>query len=190
MSAAEIAMVVEGWATLAGLMVVIAGAAFAGVQLRQEARSRHLQAMMAVFAEIRPPAVARAQQDLMRFPDGFSGEELTPDQLSVLVQVTTSFGRLGNLLETGMLQEADVFRNSAFSRGSIDVWEKIKHIARGERPTIRYNAVAIEYVAARAQDYLLREEFKRYSNIPVFDADHDALEALESRIRQVRGVAG
>ncbi len=33
MSAAELATVVEGWATLAGLMVVTAGAVFAGAQL-------------------------------------------------------------------------------------------------------------------------------------------------------------
>ena len=45
MSATELAAVVEGWATLVGLMVVIAGAAFAGVQLRQEAKARKLQAM-------------------------------------------------------------------------------------------------------------------------------------------------
>ncbi len=52
MSAAEIATVVEGWATLAGLMVVVAGAVFAGVQLRQEAKARHLQAILAVLSDI------------------------------------------------------------------------------------------------------------------------------------------
>ena len=40
MNAAEIATVVEGWATLAGLMVIVAGAVFAGVPLRQEAQGQ------------------------------------------------------------------------------------------------------------------------------------------------------
>ena len=53
MSAMDLATVVEGWATVAGLMVVIAGAVFAGVQLRQQAKAQSFQTLMAVLKEVR-----------------------------------------------------------------------------------------------------------------------------------------
>ena len=189
MSATELATVVEGWATMAGLLVVIAGAVFAGVQLRQEAKSRRLQALMAVFADIRPPAVATAQRTLAALPDGFNLDELDPDAHNAVVATITSFGRLGDLLSAGMVHEGDIFPYLALSRGSIDAWEKVKHLSRGERPAMRYNAVAFEYLAARAQAYLLREGVSRYGVVPLFDADHDALTAVESQIADARALA-
>ena len=104
MSAAEIATVVEGWATLAGLMVVIAGATFAGVQLRQEARSRHLQAVMAMLSNVRPPEVRFAWETVRSLPDGFYGQNLPSQDRRALVSVIGSYNRLGNLLAAGLIK--------------------------------------------------------------------------------------
>jgi len=189
MSATALATVVEGWAKVAGLLVMIAGAIFAGVQLRQEARARHLQAMMAVFADIRPPEVAYAQQVVGALPDGFTVDDLDPDSFNAVVRTVTSFARLGDLLKAGMVDERDIFTHGAFSMGSVDAWEKVKHLARGENARVRYNGPSMEYLAGRAQAYLLREGVAQYGKVPFFDADREALQSVEGRIAQARAVA-
>ena len=65
MSAAELATVVEGWATLAGLMVVVAGATFAGVQLRRDSKSRRLQALVDLYSVIWPKEMPAAVASLL-----------------------------------------------------------------------------------------------------------------------------
>ena len=54
MSAVDLAAIVEGWATLAGLIVVALGAVFAGRQLRRESQARRLQALVALYADVWP----------------------------------------------------------------------------------------------------------------------------------------
>lgn len=179
MSAAEIATVVEGWATLAGLMVVIAGAVFAGVQLRQEARARHLQAILAVLSDIRPPEINRAQLALMSLPDGFGISDLSKDAVDDITMVMASYGRLGTLLAMGMVEDRDIFRFPALSGGAIDVWEKVKHVARVG--TGLHASKYIEFLAGRSQAYIERKGLSELRSIPRFDADPDVLEAIGSR---------
>ncbi len=185
MSAAELATVVEGWATLAGLMVVVAGAMFAGVQLRQEAKARHLQAILAVLSDIRPPEINRAQAVLMSLPDGFRVSD-TPDAIEDVTMVMASYGRLGTLLAMGMVEERDIFRFPALSGGAIEVWEKVKHLARADPSLIglgtglrasRY----VEFLAGRSQAYIERKGLSELESIPTFDADPDVLEAIGGR---------
>lgn len=186
MSAAELATIVEGWATLAGLMVVVAGAVFAGVQLRQEAKARHLQAILAVLSDIRPPEINRAQLALMSLPDGFGVSDLSKDAVDNMTMVMASYGRLGTLLAMGMVEERDIFRFPALSGGAIDVWEKVKHVARaGESVaglgTGLHAAKYVEFLAGRAQAYIERKGLSELRSIPRFDADPDVLEAIGSR---------
>ena len=198
MNAAELATVVEGWATVTGLMVVIAGAVFAGVQLRQEARARRLQAMMAVLSDIRPPNVTPAQQRVMSLPDGFSREELSPESRNDLLAVTASYGRLGTLLAAGMVREDDIFRLPVFSVYAIEMWEKIKHLERGQgidgsvlgpnMPAVRI-PMFVEFLASRAQAYLAREGVKQFGGLPRFDADPTLMASINSQITQARAVA-
>ncbi len=189
MSAAEIATVVEGWATLAGLMVVVAGAVFAGVQLRQEAKARHLQAILAVLSDIRPPGINRAQQALKSLPDGFGMGELSKDAIDDVTMVMASYGRLGTLLAMGMVEDRDIFRFPALSGGAIEVWEKVKHLARagaqgyGLGSGLRAGKY-IEFLAGRSQAYIERKGLSELRSIPSFDADPRVLEAIGSRVAQ------
>ncbi|MCH8973717.1 MAG: hypothetical protein IH869_01465 [Chloroflexi bacterium] len=194
MSAAELATIVEGWATLAGLMVVVAGAVFAGVQLRQEAKARHLQAILAVLSDIRPPEINPAQYTLMSLPDGFGPSDLSKGALDDVTMVMASYGRLGTLLAMGMVEERDIFRFPALSGGAIEVWEKVKHVARADAPgtgmgTGLNAARYIELLAGRAQAYIERKGLSELRSIPTFDADPGVLETIGSRLAQVRAGA-
>lgn len=189
MSASDLASVVEGWATLAGLIVVIVGAIFAGVQLRQEAKSRHLQAIMGVLSDIRPPEVFLAQQIISSIPDGFAWDDLSQEASTALLRVTMSYGRLGNLLAAGMVDGRDIFPHLVFSAGAIEFWEKVKHWARSD-PRLAQSGLKlgmlVEFLAARAQDYLEREGVKQFGNLPIFDADPNFLDSIANRVEAAR----
>ena len=181
MSAAELATVVEGWATLVGLFVIVVGAAFAGVQLRQEAKARKLQALMSVLTDIRGPEVVKAWQVFSSLPDGFDARELTEDELFAVRLVSSSYARLGTLLAVGAVEERDIFPHITFSRGAIEAWEKLKHVSRAGEVNLVGRVVPTtifqEQLAARAQAYLLREGVELYGSVPLFDADWGALDA-------------
>ena len=191
MNATELATVVEGWATLVGLMVVVAGATFAGVQLRQDVRSRRLQAIMAVLSNVRTPEVGLAWERVRALPDGFDLTGLPdPDRDSVQL-VAGSFNRLGNLLAAGLVREEDIFPFMTFSRGAVDAWEKTKHVGR----TGLYagsglpSTLFFEYLAGRAQDYLEREGVQRFGAIPVFDADPAIMARVAREVSEARSAA-
>lgn len=196
MSAAELATVVEGWATLVGLFVIVVGATFAGVQLRQEAKARKLQALMSVLTDIRGPEIIKAGQVVRALPDGFDYRELSGDDLFAVRLVAGSYARLGTLLAVGAVEERDVFPHLTFSRGAIEAWEKLKHLAR----TAGFSGVLsetgaftttlfFEQLAARAQAYLLREGVEQFGSVAMFDADLDALNAVGEQVKQARGMA-
>ena len=191
MTAAELATVVEGWATLVGLFVIVVGAAFAGVQLRQEAKARKLQALMSVLTDIRPPEVTQAAQVVRSLPDGFDPSELTEDEQVAVLLVAGSYARLGTLLAIGALEERDIFPHVTFSRGAIEAWEKFKHVSRtGQDGLGALNpSLFHEQLAARAQAYLLREGVERFGNAPLFDADLEALDAMGEQVAQARAMA-
>ena len=192
MSATELAVVVEGWATLAGLLVVITGAVFAGVQLRQEAKARKLQALMAVLTNIRPPEVTKAWPIMRALPDGFDPQTLTHDEQEAVLLVFASFGRLGTLLAAGAVDEKDIFPHLTFSKGAIDAWEKMKHLAGGDGASFSgalNPTVYQELLAIRAQAYLLREGAERFGSIPQFTPDWPALNALGEQIATARAAA-
>lgn len=191
MSAAEIAAVVEGWATLATLLVIVVGAAFAGVQLRQEAKARKLQALVSVLTDIRGPEVVKAWHAVSSLPDGFEFSELTEDEQIAARLVSSSYSRLGTLLAVGAVEERDIFPHLTFSRGAIEAWEKLKHVPqmRHGQPVLP-TSIFHEQLAARAQAYLLREGVERFGSVPSFDADWDALNAMGERVRQARATAG
>ena len=188
MSASEIATVVEGWATLVGLFVVIAGALFAGIQLRQEAKARHLQAIMAVLTNIRPPEVTHAMSVLASLPEGFEFQELDPATRDAIQTVGSSYGRLGILLAEGLVKERDIFPHPYLSRGAIDAWEKVKHLTRtgstigGELSLGMYG----ELLASRAQNWLEREGVKTFGDIPFFDADPTVLQSIALEVQEAR----
>ena len=192
MDAAELATVVEGWATLAGLMVVIAGALFAGIQLRQEAKSRHLQVLVTVFENIRSRDVVGAWRTVLGLPDGFVLKDISEGEREAAFLVFNAYGRLGMLLALGAVNERDIFPDPALSRQSIEVWEKVKTSLRQPRPDrgplqeAIPNAIYLEQLAAQAQDYLLLHGAKRFGAIRVFDADWNALTALGQRVDEAR----
>ena len=190
MNATELAGIVEGWATLGGLFVLIAGAIFAGSQLRQEARARHLQAVMAVLSDIRPPAVVLATQRLGDLPDGYALSELNQEDRDAHLLVGSSYGRLGTLLAMGLVEERDIFPFLALSRGAIDVWEKMKHATgAGEAGRGLANAMFNEFLAARAQAYLEREGVKTFGRLRTFESDPDVLARVGSAVQQARATA-
>ena len=184
MSATDLAVVVEGWATFAGLIVVALGAAFAGVQLRRQAKARHLESVMAVLSDVRPLEVAKAWEVFRSLPDGFDLWALQEDEHDAAMIVLASYSRLGNLLAAGFVEERDIFPHITFSIGAIDTWEKVKHLSRTDpRAGVLAPGMFIEFLASRAQDYLARKGVGQFGGIPVFDADRSVLDAFGKRVR-------
>ena len=72
-------------ATLATLIIVTIGVTFAALQVRQEALTRHLQAVSAPWAEIWPPEASQAYPLLQRVPARFYDAEMT-DELIVAIR--------------------------------------------------------------------------------------------------------
>lgn len=195
MSATDLATVVEGWATLAGLVVVIAGAVFAGVQLRRESDARRLQAMVTILSDIRPPEVSMAWETVAAVPHGTEFADIPPDARKAAMLVGMSYARLGNLLALGVLREEDVLIDLGLSRGAIEAWEKLEpYVAgvnsfRSSRLLGLTNAIYFEQLALRAQNFLLREGEKRFGGMPHFEADWDALGAMAERVTLARASA-
>ncbi len=196
MSATELATVVEGWATLAGLIVVITGAAFAGVQLYRESQARRLQALVALYADVWPVEANREARIVMSLPDGFEYESLQPGQQDAIRDTAARFERLGFLLKMGAVRGEEIFRSPPFGRAAIAQWEKLKHALRGGGGPFGQSITAdlpgplhFEYLAWRAQQYLLRHGVEDFGAIPVFDADWDALSATFREAQQARAKA-
>ena len=164
-----------------------------GVQLRQEAKARKLQALMSVLADIRPPEVVKAWHVMSSLPVGFDVRELTDDELFAVRLVSSSYSRLGTLLAVGAVEERDIFPHITFSRGAIEAWEKIKHVSRTDEVglvgRVVPSTILQEQLAARAQAYLLREGVERFGSAPFFNADWDALDAMGERVKQARVTA-
>ena len=79
-----------------------------------------------------------------------------------------------------------------FSAGAIEHWEKVKHWARSDEG-LEQNGLKlgmfVEFLAARAQDYLAREGVKQLGNMPVFDADPNVLEVVREQVALARATA-
>jgi len=73
-------------------------AMFAGLQFRQEARSRYLQAMISLFSDIRPIGAVRAFRGVMALPDQFDFEGLGQKTREEVVPVLTDTGDWGYCL--------------------------------------------------------------------------------------------
>ena len=196
MSAAELATVIEGWATLTGLIVVALGAAFAGVQLYRESQARRLQALVALYADVWPLEADRETRIVASLPDGFDYGQLEPQQQEAVRHITQRFNRLGFLLKMGVVRGKDIFPNVRFGRSAIFQWEKLKHTMRGGAGPFPGGAIGelpgplhFEYLAWRAQEYLLRHGVEEFGEIPVFDADLDALAATFKEAQRVRAGA-
>ncbi|MDA1174980.1 MAG: hypothetical protein O2826_10765, partial [Chloroflexi bacterium] len=109
MSATDLATVVEGWATVAGLFVVIAGAVFAGVQLRADSRSRRLQALIDLYSVVWPKEMPGVMGHVLSLPDDFDFDQLEPADKDAVMLVTVSMSRTGYFLRNGLIREDELF---------------------------------------------------------------------------------
>ena len=197
MSAGELAGIVEGWATLVGLIVVALGAAFAGQQLRQESRPRRLQALVALYADVWPIEAARASQTLSSLPDDFDYAQLGADQRGAVGEVVHRYNRLGYLLRLGLVRDEDLFRFYPFGSLVITSWEKLKRFVRtgGGISTIGHGTLPgeglyFEFLAARAQRYVLEHGDVEFGGLPTFDPDLEAVKGMSESIQRERTAAG
>ena len=193
MSAVELAGIIEGWATLATLIVVLLGLSFAGVQLYRESQARRLQALVALFADVWPVEANREARIVASLPDGFDYESLESVPQEAVRNVAARFDRLGFLLKMGVVKGEDVFPNVRFGRSAIFQWEKLKHAMRGGAGPFAAGIVGelpgplhFEYLAWRAQEYLLRHGVEEFGEVPVFDADMDALAGMGREAQRAR----
>lgn len=192
MSATEIAAVVEGWATLVGLIVVIAGAGFAGVQLRQQARAQAFQTTMAVISEVLSREVGLAWRNHVQpIPDGTIWPDLTAEQKDAAILVAGSYARLGTLMAAGFVKEDDVFHFPNITNQAIVSWEKVKHAPRANESELGIvpGLIFHEYVAARAQRYLERKGVEVYGKVPRFDANPETYTRVAHEISRARSAA-
>ena len=200
MSAVELAGIVEGWATLAGLVVVSLGAVFAGQQLLRESRARRLQAVVALYADVWPMEANRVAQIVQGLPDDFDHDQLGPDEREAVHEIAHRFNRLGYLLRAGLVRDEDIFPFYPFGMGAIRHWEKLKHVVRrggvgtpaetGRAAIPGGGASLFEYLASRAQRYVLEHGEGELSSIAIFDADVEAVAAMDQRARRARVAAG
>ena len=198
MSAGELAGIVEGWATLAGLIVVALGAAFAGQQLRRESQARRLQALVALYADIWPIGATPTALIVAKLPDDFAYDQLSADERQAVVETLFRYNRLGYLLRAGLVRDQDLFPFPLFGGASVFLWEKVKHMVRtgaaasGEGRLVTLPGVGLhfEFLASRAQAYLLEHGEAEIGSIAVFDADLEAMAAMAERAQQARGAAG
>ena len=197
MSAVETAGIIEGWATLATLIVVVLGAAFAGVQLYREGQARRLQALVALYADVWPIEANSDARIVVSLANEFDYEQLEPRQQEAVRLTAARFDRLGFLLKTGLVRGEDIFPSTRFGRSAIAHWEKLKHTMRGGSDPFGNIVVTaelpgplhFEYLAWRAQQYLLQHGVEDFGEIPVFDADWDALTATFKEAQRVRVAA-
>ena len=211
MSTLELAGVVEGWATLAGLIVIVAGAAFAGVQLRRESQARRLQAVVALYADFWPIESLRAAQTVMSLPDDFDYDRLGPDEREAIGHVVFRYNRLGYLLRAGLVRDEDLFPFFAFGTLAIVFWEKLKHHVRsgvagrtggpgGSFATVTMRStdpadpalpggLHFEHLASRAQRYLLEHGEAEFGGLAIFDADVEAIAAMGEAAQRARVAA-
>lgn len=190
MSAMELAGVIEGWATLAGLFVVIAGAVFAGVQLRSEARARRFQATTSVLSELLSPDFIPALRSIRALEHGFDPNTLPPGQREAVDVVMVRFLTIGVLLSEGSITDRDIFSRVTIAQAAIELWERLKHRvrAREEEDPLR-GLMFIEYAAYRAQGFLVREGARVLGHLPHFDADYEALAAVGREVGAARAAA-
>ena len=190
MSATELAAVVEGWATVAGLMVVIAGAVFAGVQLRQQAKAQSFQTVMAVLSDVRSLEVGNAWANLVsKLPDGFDVQQVSVEELRAVRLVQGSYTQLGSLLAAGFVKEEDIFSFLGITKGAIETWEKSKHLPRAnEAQGLLSVPIFHEYLAARAEAYLDRNGLKMLGRMPRFDSDPAIMARVVREVSQARSV--
>ncbi len=192
MSATELATVVEGWATLTGLIVVIAGAMFAGVQLRRDSKARRLQALVDLFEVVWSVETLAAATHLKTVPDDFDFDRLDPVQRDAVVKVTASMNRLGHVLRAGLVQEHEIFEYSALSRLPLMMWDKLKHFLRGgasfgSEGVVGFHAgLDFEYLAWRAQSYLVKSGAKSFAAVPIFDPDFALVDRVSRQAEDAR----
>ena len=91
------------------------------------------------------------------------------------------------------MTEEDVFRFPRFGFGAVRFWEKTKHwhretFAGGIAEGVQANPF-VEFLAWRAQLFILAGEAHQLSNLPVFDSDVDALAQVSRKAQAVRAAA-
>jgi hypothetical protein len=194
MSAADLAKVVEGWATLAGLMVVVAGAVFAGVQLRRDSQSRRLQALVDLYSVVWSKEMPIKAAIVSSLPDDFDFNRLEPDQRDAVGQIIVSMNRLGHVLRAGLVRDHEIFEFAPLARAPIFHWEKLKRFVRassfmGEQGGGLHLRLDFEYLAWRAQSYFTKHAVAQFGAIPVFDADLAAVNRVGQQAAQARVAA-
>ena len=209
MSAVELAGIVEGWATVVGLVVIVLGAAFAGLQLRRESQASHLQAVVALYADIFPIEAVRAAQIVVSLPDGFDYDQASADERDAIRQIVFRYNRLGYLLRAGLVRDEDLFPFIAFGTAAILAWEKLKHVVRAgvagrtggtggigissvdkPDPESLPGGLHFEFLVSRAQQYLLEHGEAEFGELPIFDADLPAIGAMGEAAQRARVAAG
>ena len=95
----------------------------------------------------------------------------------------------------GLVEEKDVFTNPRYSFGVIVAWEKIKHFSRvtttwpgGAAAGGLGGGLMFEYLAWRAQNYVLKHGAGPVGGVPVFDADVEALCEIGMKAQAARPV--
>ena len=195
MSATELATVVEGWATVAGLFVVIAGAVFAGVELRADSRSRRLQALIDLYSVVWPKEMPGVMGQVLSLPDDFDFDQLEQTEKDAVMLVTVSMSRTGYFLRNGLIREDELFGFAPFNRPVILTWDKVKHVVRGGVPRSMavpegvHNNLDFEYLAWRAQAYMTTHGVDRFAAVPIFNPDIPAVDRVSQEAQQIRVLA-
>ena len=136
--------------------------------------------------------------------DNFDYLSLSDEQRRAVDEIRFRFNRLGYMLRTGLVREEDIFPFAPFGIGALMIWEKLKHTLRipggysddstlwgtaAERSALPVGwpaAIHFEYLASRAQRYVLDHGEAEIGSIPRFDADLEALRAMRNRAQAAR----
>ena len=172
METSEWLQVIAGFGTF---FVVLIGVTFGGLQLRQEAKARHLQSLSSLFTEVWPFEMFVASRTVRELPDNFASTSLTDEQTQHVFAVTAAFSRLGYYLQTGLVTEKEVFEFPAFGMTSVYSWAKVSHFIQDTQQGRSAGFFWFEYLAQRAQAYWLENGGKHIAKEPIFAPDPQAL---------------
>lgn len=190
METSEWLQVIAGFGTF---FVVVIGVTFGGLELRQEAKARHLQSLSSLFTEVWPFAMFAASRTVRELPDNFDPASLTDEQTQSIFAVTAAFSRLGYYLQTGLVTEKEVFEFPAFGMTSVYSWAKVSHFIQNTQQGRSAGFFWFEHLARRGQNYWLKNRGKHIAKEPIFAPDPqaimDTIEQAQSARHQVKSAA-
>ena len=178
MTSIEFVTLVSGWSAVLIPIMLLTGTILGVYQLRVSAKARRLQALAAIYQQLRPSEVIEIEQDLLHDPTTvINVGDLTKNDTRKINAVIYSYQRLGYLLYQGLVTEQELLPMVGWE--SILLWEKLKgYIRKQLRQDVPHARAHFEYLASKSSDYIKNNPRLVIPNIIGFNADMNELHSI------------